>query len=219
MTLRLVTQALVAYREDAVAIFAAEDADQVSDIGEDITREALDAFRLSSFPVRLIGKVDYKKSTYVAHPDFLVRQALFVDSKAEKATAKNTITIQTSQTSMHIRLTRRDATVDVPGKLQPVYAIPDGDALTSTVFVKYSYVESQLGGRELEGITTISLPNGMLQDRYAPDATDTIWLVGRDAPTLGEDFRARVSLSRLAAKAPWRVQRIPLDSSPYVWTE
>ena len=34
---------------------------------------------------------------------------------------------------------------------------------------------------------------------------DTIWKVGRDAPTLGEDFRVRLDYARLAAKATWRV--------------
>lgn len=40
-SLRLVTQAIVDYREAAIEIFRAE-SDLVADIGEDITREALD---------------------------------------------------------------------------------------------------------------------------------------------------------------------------------
>ena len=47
-------------------------------------RELLD--RLSGFNVqqRVYGTVDYKKARYVILPDQTVRQALFIDSKAEK---------------------------------------------------------------------------------------------------------------------------------------
>ncbi len=45
------------------------------------------------------------------------------------------------------------------------------------------------------------IPNGELQDRYNPSADETIWLAGRNAPTLGEDFRVRLSYEKLAAKA------------------
>ena len=57
------------------------------------------------------------------------------------------------------------------------------------------------------------VPNGMLQARYNPDANDGIWLAGRNAPTLGEDFRVRVNYKRLRSKAPWRVEEIGLDRS------
>ena len=33
---------------------------------------------------------------------------------------------------------------------------------------------------------------------------------GRDAPTLGEDFRVRLSYQRLREKAAWRVEEIAL---------
>ena len=41
-------------------------------------------------------------------------------------------------------------------------------------------------------------------------ASDSVWLAGRNAPTLGEDFRVRLSYERLREKASWRVQEIPL---------
>ena len=44
----------------------------------------------------------------------------------------------------------------------------------------------------------------------AINADDTIWLVGRDAPTLGEDFRVRLNYRRLSEKADWRVQEVSL---------
>ncbi|MCY4282560.1 MAG: SfiI family type II restriction endonuclease [Gammaproteobacteria bacterium] len=40
-----------------------------------------------------------------------------------------------------------------------------------------------------------------------------MWLAGRNAPTLGEDFRVRVSFSRLKYKAAWRVQTLIYDES------
>ena len=82
-TLRMVTQAIYDFREDAIEIFAGE-SDLVADIGEDITRGALDRQGMPTIPVRLFGKIDYKRATYLFHPDYAVRQALFVDSKAEK---------------------------------------------------------------------------------------------------------------------------------------
>jgi hypothetical protein len=33
-------------------------------------------------------------------------------------------------------------------------------------------------------------------------------LAGRNAPTLGEDFRVRLSFTRLKEKANWRLQKI-----------
>ena len=85
-SLRLVTQALVDFKEDVAEIYAAE-SDLQADIGEDITRETLDNMGVSKIPLRLFGKVDYKRARYVFHPDYAVRQALFVDSKAEKELA------------------------------------------------------------------------------------------------------------------------------------
>ncbi|MDX1993005.1 MAG: SfiI family type II restriction endonuclease [bacterium] len=46
---------------------------------------------------------------------------------------------------------------------------------------------------------------------YNPTAEDTIWLAGRNAPTLGEDFRVRVAFGRLKSKSGWRVQKIRYD--------
>ena len=102
VTLRLVTQALYDYRAVAQEIFRAE-RDLVADIGEDITREALDALGMSKIDQRLFGKIDYKRACYLFHPDYALKQALFVDSKAEKVVGHGTATLQTSQFSMTVR--------------------------------------------------------------------------------------------------------------------
>ena len=54
-SLRLVVQALFDYRREAFIIFQAE-SDQVADIGEDITREAIDKLGMPRINQRLFGK-------------------------------------------------------------------------------------------------------------------------------------------------------------------
>src|SRR5436309_16071605 len=96
-SMRLVTQAVYEFRLTAAEIFAREK-DLAQDIAEDITREALDRLGVSRMDLRLFGKIDYKRARYVFHPEYAVRQALFVDSKAEKESG--TATLQTAQTSL-----------------------------------------------------------------------------------------------------------------------
>ncbi len=80
-----------------------------------------------------------------------------------------------------------------------------------TIIAKYVYKENN-GSNELCRIIVACIPNGELQDYYNPTVDDTIWLAGRDAPTLGEDFRVRLSYDKLAAKAPWRVREIDISN-------
>jgi len=215
-TLRLVTQALADFRDDAKAIFVAEK-DLQADIGEAITREALDSVGVSKIPVRLFGKIDYKRARYVFHPAYAARQALFVDSKAEKAA--NVVRVQTSQVSMHIRQVRAGKEVDVPGELPIVLESGGLTFLTSTVFVKYFY-DVRRGHNRLKTIRVACIPSGMLQERYNPHARNTIWKAGPDAPTRGEAFRTRLSFQLLREKAAWRVQDIRVEpEEPFVWSE
>lgn len=209
VTLRLVFQAIADYRQQALEIFSKE-TDAPMDIAEDITREALDSMGVARVPTRLFGKIDYKRAQYVFLPNHSIKQALFVDSKAERAEGRSTATLQMSQTSMRIRQHRGGKEVDEPGLL-PMVVKREGEIfLTTTVFTKYNYSEDA-GTRTLEDIIVACLPNGSLQDKYNPDADDTVWLAGRDAPSRGEDFRVRLSFSRLREKAPWRVQTIPIQ--------
>ncbi|MBM4035883.1 MAG: type II restriction endonuclease [Planctomycetes bacterium] len=216
-SLRLVVQAIVDYRAEALQIFQ-EEGDLVADIAEDITREALDRMGMSRIDQRLFGKIDYKRARYLFHPEYAVKQALFVDSKAEKVTGRGTATLQTSQLSMSVRQIRGGQAMDVPGKLPSVLTVKDQVFLTTTIFVKYDYEESR-PVKSLISVTLAALPNGMLQDRYNPNTSDTIWLAGRNAPCLGEEFRVRLSFSRLRSKANWRVQRIPMTTAPFTWQD
>jgi hypothetical protein len=215
-SLRFVCQALSDFSQAAAETFAAYQ-DLPADIGEDITREALDSLGVSKLPVRLLGKMDYKRARYVFHPDYAVRQALFVDSKAEKDA--NSATLQTSQTSMRIRQIRTGQRLDVQGKLPDIVESREQRLLSTTIFIKFAYHVSRRKNR-LTLIRMACLPNGMLQDRYNPTAEDSIWIAGRNAPTRGEEFRVRLSFERLRQKAGWRVQDIRIDpEEPFVWSE
>src|SRR4030066_368503 len=77
VSLRLVTQAIYDYRILAQEIFRVE-SDLVADIGEDITREALERLGMPRIDQRLFGKVDYKRACYLFHPEDAVNHALFV---------------------------------------------------------------------------------------------------------------------------------------------
>jgi hypothetical protein len=84
--------------------------------------------------------------------------------------------------------------------------------------VKYNY--DKIDGKNLlNDITIAALPNGFLQDIYNPTAQDTIFIAGRDAHSLGEEFRVRLSFKRLKEKARWRVQNIKLHPDEFHWDE
>ena len=128
--------------------------------------------------------MDYKRARYVFNKDYAVRQALFVDSKAEKLSGQATATLQTAQTSLRILHVRSGRAIDEAGKLPTIISTEHGKCLTTTIFVKYNYEELRRGNR-LRNITVAALPNGMLQEWYNPDARDTIWRTGRNAPSRG----------------------------------
>ena len=217
-TLRFVTQAIYDYRESAEEIFKYEN-DLVADIGEDITREALEAVGVSKIDQRLFGKIDYKRARYFFHPEFALRQALFVDSKAEKISGQGTATLQTSQLSMTVKQIRSGSEVRVEGKLPQVIQVNDHKFLTTTIFVIYYYYVNDKDDNILKRITIASLPNGMLQDKYNPTVEDTIFIAGRNSPSRGEDFRVRLSFSRLKKKSKWRVQKIDIPTTELSWVE
>jgi hypothetical protein len=215
-SLRLVTQSVFDYRDAAVEIFQAE-VDLVADIGEDITREALDRVGTSRIDQRLFGKVDYKRARYVFHPEYAVKQALFVDSKAEKDS--RTATLQITQLSMVVNQIRANTEVSISGRLPPILTVRGEPYITTTIFVKYSYGEDIEKHKTLREIIIAAVPNGYLQERYNPSVIDSIWKAGRNAPTLGEEFRVRLSFDKLKAKANWRVQRIPISPGVFHWDD
>lgn len=216
-SLRLVVQAIYEYRIVAEETFR-EEGDLVADIGEDITREALDRLGMSKIDRRIFGKVDYKRARYIFHPEYSIKQALFIDSKAEKISGQGTATLQTSQFSLSVRQIRFDQNLEVAGKLPAILNLKNEAYITTTLFVKYNYQE-ETNGNLLRSITIAALPNGILQEVYNPDVRDAIFVAGRNAPTLGEEFRVRLSFARLKTKASWRVQQILMPPNDFIWDD
>jgi hypothetical protein len=210
LTLRWLFQAVIDFGMEAHEIFL-RSPDDVKDVAEDVTRELLD--RLPGFNVqqRIFGTVDYKRARYIITSEQITRQALFVDSKAEKT--GRTATIQMSQTSMSVRQRRSRLVVDEKGFLPEISEYSGEEYLTTTALVHYKYLDQEGTGHLLDEVTLAAVPNGKLQDRYNPNVDDNIWLAGRNAPTLGEDFRVRLSFERLKLRKGWRVQRIRYDTS------
>lgn len=210
LTLRWVFQAVLDFGMEAHEIFL-KSPDSVKDIAEDITRELLD--RLSGFNVqqRIYGTVDYKKARYVILPEQTIRQALFIDSKAEKE--NRSATIQMSQTSMWIKQQRSGNDIIEHGFLPEISEYGGKNYLTTTCLVHFKYNDDASGVHLLREVTLAAIPNGRLQAQYNPTVTDGIWLAGRNAPTLVEDFRVRLSFDKLKSKAVWRVQILTYNES------
>jgi len=209
LTLRWLFQAAIDFGMQAHEVFFLSP-DDVKDIAEDVTREMLDSLPGFNVAQRIYGTVDYKRARYIILPEMTVRQALFTESKAEKE--RRTATVQMSQTSMRVRQYRQRTAVDEQGLLPRVYKYGEEEFLTTTAFLHFHYSDDEEGKHHLQRLTLFCIPNGALQDIYNPDADDTFWLAGRNAPTLAEDFRVRVSFERLKAKCNWRVQQIEYDS-------
>ncbi len=216
---RMVCQAVLDFAEVAKKQFALAK-DLAGTVAEDVTRDAMDSMGMSRIPTaRLIGKIDYKRATYYFDPSYSIRQALLVDSKAEKGEVGN-MTIQIAQTSLRVRMVLRGVEIDEPGQVDSVLAVDEGSYLATTIFVKYAYEVLADGNNRLNDIYVVSLPNGMLQDLYNPNAADGVWMVGRNAPTLGEVLRVRVSFARLKAKKNWRVQKIAVQPAiQFAWED
>lgn len=208
LTLRWIFQSVIDFDTEAHEIFL-NSPDEVKDVAEDVTRELLD--RLPGFNVqqRIFGTVDYKRARYIILPEQITKQALFIDSKAEKA--NNTATIQMSQTSMRIKQRRSGVNIDQKGFLPETSKHSGEEYLTTTALVHYKYSDETKGEHLLREVTLAAIPNGKLQDSYNPSFDNNIWSAGRNAPTLGEDFRVRLNFKKLKEKATWRVQKIQYD--------
>lgn len=181
--------------------------DAANYLGEDLTRMALDAIGMSKVPGgRLFGAIDYKMAGIQFLPGFSMEEAVFVDSKAEK-NATNNCRVQVTQTSLEIRQMRQGSEVRVPGRVEPVWRTNGHNYLTTTLFVKYHYNDSQ-ANNALRQITVACLPHRYLQDVYNPSPSDGIWNAGPDSPARGESFRTRLNFRLLETKASWRVQRM-----------
>ncbi len=219
LTLRWVFQAMDDFGFEAYDIFY-NSPDKVDGIAEDITREALDRLAGYNVPQRIFGTVDYRKARYIILPDAIVRQALLVDSKAEKGSRN--ARIQMSQTSLRVRQVRSGNIMDEPGMLGPISVYEGKQFLTTTVLLHFDYADEGTF-HKLRKATIACLPNGLLQMRYNPTPQDNIWDAGPNSPARNEAFRTRLSFDKLRRKAAWRIQTIAYDapnaSSYGIWME
>ena len=133
-----------------------------------------------------------------------------IDAKAEKQNGDRTATIQMSQTSMRVRIRGRGHDIDKEGSLAADIVRGNRTLHVVTIIVKFVYVELGNSHYDIQRIILACIPSGKLQDRYNPSQKDTIWLMGRDSPQRGEDFRIRLSFQKLKDKAGWRIHEIPL---------
>lgn len=220
-SLRALFLAATEFSFDAWEIFR-QSHDDPKDVAEDVTREMLDRLGGYGASQRIFGNVDYRKARFVVLPEFAVRQALFVDSKAEKEA--RTATLQMSQLSMRVLQDRAGTPVNIPGKIGCIEEYDQKAYLSTILLAHYHYESKEKGtGRDippyyLQNLTLAAIPNGRLQERYNPDPEETIWRAGRNAPTRGEEFRVRLLFSALKLKASWRVQDIRYDASKRILT-
>lgn len=219
LTLRWLVQATLDFGIEAYDIFKYSP-DNVKDVAEDITREITERLAGYNLSQRVFGTVDYKKARYIILPDKIVRQALFLDSKAENS--ESSATLQISQTSMEIRQIKKGASVTVQGQVPTIYRHDGSQFLSTTVFLHYHYEDVE-GVHQLKSIIACCVPNGILQNIYNPSHTEGFWNIGRDSPERGEDFRVRVSFAKLKKLANWRVQKIVINSDErklvHVWDD
>jgi hypothetical protein len=170
-TLRCMFQAVLDFGMEACEIVS-KSPDEVKDVAEDVTREILD--RLPGFNVRqrIFGTVDYKKARYIILPDQITKQALLMDSKAEKK--NSTATIQMSQTSMTIRQHRSSTEVDQKGLLPEISEYSGEEYLTTTALIHYKYRDRRLNGNNIRGgkyqTQTRVFAVGELIEKYAQSA-------------------------------------------------
>ena len=92
----------------------------------------------------------------------MVRQALFIDSKAEKE--NRSATIQMSQTSMWVRQRRSGRAVNEKGLLPEISEYGNNHYLTTTCLVPFLY-KDEAGIHHLKEVKITAIPNGKLQDR------------------------------------------------------
>ena len=135
-SLRCLYTAAFDFGFDASNIFE-QSSDDPKDIAEDITREMLD--RLGGYQVqqRILGNVDYRKARYIILSEFSVRQALFVDSKAEKSSSS--ATMQMSQLAFAVRQVRGGEEVEQKGDLSSVSIHGGQSFITTTLLAHYHY--------------------------------------------------------------------------------
>jgi Type II restriction enzyme SfiI len=212
ISLRLAFQALVWFAPQAWDIFD-RSPDDPQDIAEDVTREALGVFRGFSINERLFGTIDFKQARWLPMSFGLVPQALIVDSKAKRAYENARLDLQMSQVSMDVLLESKKEPLQPLLRTAMELRFEGGlvkKAITTVITAHYSYDIKPAGlvGDRLQRIIVAAVPNGLLKERYSPSRQRTIFGVGKQSSSRGEDPRVRIYYATLRSFAAWRVQEI-----------
>lgn len=214
---RYAYHALRDFAQESAYIFANSPDKKADGVAEDATRDALGRMPGYTVAERLFGVTDFKRAGYVILPDFAVRQALLVDSKAELT--NTSARIQISQTSLRIRQMRKGKAVDEPGELPEVMTIRQNPFLVTTLFVHYHYEDRAGGGRVLKEMTLAALPGKRFQNGYSRSASKKDTIFGGSPHKDGEKFRTRLYFTRLETRCRWRVQRLAVTGVPTLPTD
>ncbi len=218
-TLRTIVQAVQQYSREAKQIFettAADSAGEIIVLAEDLTQYALEVAEFYPINKRFAGFIDYKRARWLPTPYGLIPQALLVDAKASKENFRETL--QRSQLPMDAEFKKKTTgdivhlSAGVPPHL-PIVATNGAElpAISTSIFVHFHYKDAPPDTglhRELKGIYVLSIPHGVLKDRYNPSPDKTIFGEGKHSPARAEDARIRVYYKSLRTARPWRLQEL-----------
>lgn len=213
-TLRIIVQAMQEYSREAKAIFDSTPlptGDEITVLGEDLVQYALEVAELYPINKRLAGSIDYKRVRWLPTPYGLFPQALLVDAKAAKENTRTTL--QQSQLPMdadfEVNGVVHNLTAGIPNLVVEAKSGAMLQALPTSIFVHLYYKDLPQGAttpRSLKAIYIVSVPHGLLKQRYNPTAQDSFWGKGKESTSRLEARRVRVYFQRLIAMCPWRVQ-------------
>jgi hypothetical protein len=181
--------------------------DEIENKAEALTEAALDQLGIVDTDPSLMTSIDHKRTRYVGGADFVAKQLLLVDSKAEKDDNRRS-RMQLTQTSMDVRQMRWGEEQDKEGDLPEIVNNCGEDILTTTILVKYVYEEAESGENSIDEVIIAGVPNGLLQDEYNPNVDDNIWDAGPNDRE--QNFRTRLNFERLENENPLRVYRFSL---------
>lgn len=221
-TLLSIVHAMQQYSKEAKRLFDFAPADSDSEVivvAEDIVQYAIEVAEVYPIDARFAGFTDYKRVRWMTMPFGVIPQALLVDAKA--STEDHRANLQRSQLPMDADLMVGQGAgavahhVDAGLPAHLTIPLNPGVILapTTSVFVHFFY--STLPGavapgpfRKLRSIIVFCVPHRRFKPIYNPNAATSFWQKGKESPGRGEALRIRVTLAKLAAMMPWRVQRL-----------
>jgi Type II restriction enzyme SfiI len=225
-SLRTVVQAVQEYSHVARDVFEntriVPGEETVSRIAEDLSQEACTLAECYPIGRRFGGAIDYKRVRWFPTVFGLIPQALLVDAKA--ATESSRVRLQQAQISMTAeyqyvdKLTGATVVQSINGLVPPdmevlTYHGTPLKAVTTSIFLHYHYNDLHKATppfRRLRSIIAVAQPHRRLKLIYNPSSAITFY---QEGPERSKSERVRITLSKLEAMQPWRVQRLIFSGS------